>query len=165
MRQRGKILYSWTDRRWQYGACALHSFPLQQWLHEPTSILRYTYVAFLFQQFSLRNRYKSAEFLFHRLQFWGLFCSIVLDVAFIEMNIKAKFTLLHFRLSKPSHTLRCLLHVGNTDRIWRKKIWASINFKQLVGVKKSRILVKETVLWGKGKGGCTLLVLRDDAEL
>ena len=119
----------------------------------------------LFQQFSLRNRYKSAEFLFYRLQFWGLFCSIVLDVAFIEMNIKAKFTLLHFRLSKPSHTLRCLLHVGNTDRIWRKKIWASINFKQLVGVKKSRILVKETVLWGQGKGGCTLLVLRDDAEL
>ena len=55
-----KILWSGVDRR-QYGACALnpgylglqiHSgcvilidFPLQQWLQERASVLRYTYIA------------------------------------------------------------------------------------------------------------------------
>ena len=59
----GKIL-SEAGHRWQYGACALHArylrlqihtlrlynircFPLQQWLHERASMLRYTYIACL----------------------------------------------------------------------------------------------------------------------
>ena len=56
-------MYSQTDHRRQYGACALHvgylrlhvytnricdtAFPLQQWLHERTSMLRHTYSACL----------------------------------------------------------------------------------------------------------------------
>ena len=65
MRQCVKMLYSGAGHRWQYGACALHPgylrlqihthtryvllicFPLQQWLREHASMLRYTYIACL----------------------------------------------------------------------------------------------------------------------
>ena len=60
----GKICYSSAGHVRQYGACALHarylklqntpseyvtliSFPLQQWLHERSPMLRYTYIACL----------------------------------------------------------------------------------------------------------------------
>ena len=61
MRYAEKILYSQTDHRRQYGACAWHAghqrlqthtqnkylllFPLQQWFNERASVLRYTYIA------------------------------------------------------------------------------------------------------------------------
>ena len=46
-------MYCGAGHRWQYGACALHAgseyvtfitLPLQQWLHERSSMLRYTYI-------------------------------------------------------------------------------------------------------------------------
>jgi len=63
MRYCGKIVYSRTGHRWQYGARALNArylrqnththteyvilivLPLQQWLHERASMLRHTYTA------------------------------------------------------------------------------------------------------------------------
>ena len=58
MRKCRKILWSGTDHRRQCGAYALHAghlrlqihtqaFPLQQWLYERASMLRYTYIASL----------------------------------------------------------------------------------------------------------------------
>jgi hypothetical protein len=63
MSQSGKILYSRTGHKCQYGVCALHAeylrlqthiarirntaFPLQQWLHQRASKLRFKYTACL----------------------------------------------------------------------------------------------------------------------
>jgi hypothetical protein len=68
----------------------------------------------MFQQFRLRAQCKSAEFLFHRVQFWYIFYSNVLDVVFIEMKAKTKFTLLQFRLSKTIVYFKVLLLICNT---------------------------------------------------
>jgi hypothetical protein len=65
-------IYSRTGHRWQWGACALHAeyvrytyrlwirhtaFPLQQWLNEHASMLRYTYIAYLVTIASLSYYY------------------------------------------------------------------------------------------------------------
>jgi hypothetical protein len=72
-----------AGHRWKYGACAMHAghisllmhaqstaFPLQQWLHEPSSKLHYTYIDCLLRFKQSRNH----KFILLILSWKGVTC-------------------------------------------------------------------------------------------